>query len=77
MYGQGQARLRDDHAGAAYKYDVYKEDPPFGDVVKEKPAAEDALRDAPRCQEVVKENPPVNGASEGEPIPEWALEAMR
>lgn len=29
VYGKGQARLRDDHSGSAYKYDVYKEDPPY------------------------------------------------
>jgi FMN-dependent oxidoreductase (nitrilotriacetate monooxygenase family) len=29
VYGKGQARLRDDHTGSAYKYDVYKEDPPY------------------------------------------------
>ncbi|KAK5120381.1 hypothetical protein LTR85_006320 [Meristemomyces frigidus] len=34
VYGKGQARLRDDHAGSAYKYDVYREDPPHPDKVK-------------------------------------------
>ncbi|KAH8700474.1 xenobiotic compound monooxygenase, DszA family [Talaromyces proteolyticus] len=29
IYGQGQSKLRDDHVGAGYKYDVYKEEPPF------------------------------------------------
>lgn len=29
IYGKGQARLRDDHAGAAFKYDVYQEEPPY------------------------------------------------
>ena len=28
IYGEGQSRLRDDHSGSAYKYDVYQEDPP-------------------------------------------------
>jgi hypothetical protein len=28
VYGEGQAKLRDDHIGSGYKYDVYKEDPP-------------------------------------------------
>jgi alkanesulfonate monooxygenase SsuD/methylene tetrahydromethanopterin reductase-like flavin-dependent oxidoreductase (luciferase family) len=29
VYGEGQAKLRGDHTGSRYKYDVYKEDPPF------------------------------------------------
>lgn len=29
VYGEGQNCLRDDHTGSAYKYDVYKEDPPY------------------------------------------------
>ncbi|RAO72341.1 uncharacterized protein BHQ10_008353 [Talaromyces amestolkiae] len=29
IYGQGQSKLRDDHVGSKYKYDVYKEDAPF------------------------------------------------
>ncbi|KAF2226663.1 alkanesulfonate monooxygenase [Elsinoe ampelina] len=29
IYGKGQAGLRDDHTGSRYKYDVYKEDPPY------------------------------------------------
>ncbi|KAF2146962.1 uncharacterized protein K452DRAFT_242211, partial [Aplosporella prunicola CBS 121167] len=29
VYGKGQAGLRDDHPGSKYKYDVYKEDPPY------------------------------------------------
>lgn len=29
IYGKGQKGVRDDHAGAAYKYDVYKEDEPY------------------------------------------------
>jgi alkanesulfonate monooxygenase SsuD/methylene tetrahydromethanopterin reductase-like flavin-dependent oxidoreductase (luciferase family) len=29
VYGKGQNHLRDDHSGSAYKYDVYKEDPPY------------------------------------------------
>ncbi|OBT65807.1 hypothetical protein VE03_03337 [Pseudogymnoascus sp. 23342-1-I1] len=29
VYGSGQAHLRSDHTGSAYKYDVYKEDPPY------------------------------------------------
>jgi alkanesulfonate monooxygenase SsuD/methylene tetrahydromethanopterin reductase-like flavin-dependent oxidoreductase (luciferase family) len=29
VYGEGQAGLRDDHTGAGYRYDVYKEDPPY------------------------------------------------
>lgn len=27
--GAGQIRLRDDHTGSKYKYDVYKEDLPY------------------------------------------------
>jgi alkanesulfonate monooxygenase SsuD/methylene tetrahydromethanopterin reductase-like flavin-dependent oxidoreductase (luciferase family) len=29
VYGKGQAHLRDDHVGSTFKYDVYKEDPPY------------------------------------------------
>lgn len=29
VYGPGQTHLRSDHTGSAYKYDVYKEDPPY------------------------------------------------
>ena len=29
IYGKGQKRLRDDHSGSAYKYEVYKEDKPY------------------------------------------------
>jgi hypothetical protein len=29
VYGVGQAHLRDDHLGSIFKYDVYKEEPPY------------------------------------------------
>ncbi|KAH8880885.1 Nitrilotriacetate monooxygenase component A/pristinamycin IIA synthase subunit A [Thozetella sp. PMI_491] len=29
VYGRGQRHLRDDHFGSRYKYDVYKEEPPY------------------------------------------------
>ncbi|EPE32123.1 Bacterial luciferase-like protein [Glarea lozoyensis ATCC 20868] len=29
IYGKGQSKLRDDHVGSSYKYDVYKEEPPY------------------------------------------------
>lgn len=29
IYGKGQSQLRDDHTGSTYKYDVYREDPPY------------------------------------------------
>ncbi|KAK0724478.1 xenobiotic compound monooxygenase, DszA family [Lasiosphaeris hirsuta] len=29
VYGKGQSGLRADHEGSTYKYDVYKEDPPY------------------------------------------------
>lgn len=29
VYGSGQSKLRADHTGSAYKYDVYVEDPPY------------------------------------------------
>lgn len=29
IYGEGQKGLRDDHTGSRYKYDVYKEEPPY------------------------------------------------
>lgn len=29
VYGKGQAKLRDDHEGSKYKYDVYQEDAPY------------------------------------------------
>lgn len=32
VYGSGQAHLRSDHTGSSYKYDVYKEDPPYVEV---------------------------------------------
>lgn len=36
VYGPGQAHLRNDHIGSEYKYDVYKEDPPYvgGDALE-------------------------------------------
>ncbi|KIX09973.1 uncharacterized protein Z518_01054 [Rhinocladiella mackenziei CBS 650.93] len=39
VYGKGQAGIRDDHAGAKYRYDVYKEDPPYS--VEEKQESND------------------------------------
>lgn len=41
VYGEGQSGLRDDHTGSAYKYAVYKEDPPYVAPSKE-PADADA-----------------------------------
>lgn len=35
VYGKGQARLRDDHAGSAYKYERYEEEAAYTDRVKE------------------------------------------
>lgn len=32
VYGKGQSKLRDDHEGSKYKYDVYREDPPVNGV---------------------------------------------
>ncbi|CAG8954124.1 hypothetical protein HYFRA_00009228 [Hymenoscyphus fraxineus] len=29
VYGKGQSKLRDDHIGSSYKYDVYKEEAPY------------------------------------------------
>ncbi|KAJ5717060.1 Nitrilotriacetate monooxygenase component A/pristinamycin IIA synthase subunit A [Penicillium malachiteum] len=29
IYGKGQKKLREDHPGTQYKYDVYQEDPPY------------------------------------------------
>ena len=29
IYGRGQSKLRNDHTGSLYKYEVYQEDPPF------------------------------------------------
>lgn len=29
VYGKGQSKLRDDHVGSSYKYEVYKEDAPY------------------------------------------------
>lgn len=31
VYGVGQSKLRDDHEGSKYKYDVYQEEEPFAD----------------------------------------------
>jgi len=36
VYGKGQARLRDDHAGNTYRYDVYQEEAPHPSKVKQK-----------------------------------------
>lgn len=39
VYGKGQTGVRDDHEGAKYRYDVYKEEePPTGEEIKEKKA---------------------------------------
>lgn len=38
VYGKGQSKLRDDHAGSAYKYDVYHEEAPHPDKVKKEAA---------------------------------------
>lgn len=35
VYGKGQKGLRDDHVGSTYKYDVYKEEPPYEEVKEE------------------------------------------
>ncbi|KAK3348764.1 luciferase-like domain-containing protein [Lasiosphaeria hispida] len=40
VYGKGQSGLRADHVGSTYKYDVYKEDPPY--VSEETVAVEEA-----------------------------------
>ncbi len=32
VYGRGQSKLRDDHTGSRYKYDVYQEEYPAEDV---------------------------------------------
>ena len=41
VHGKGQNRLRDDHAGSAYKYNVYQEDAPYAG--KEEKSADEAL----------------------------------
>jgi alkanesulfonate monooxygenase SsuD/methylene tetrahydromethanopterin reductase-like flavin-dependent oxidoreductase (luciferase family) len=33
VYGKGQSKLRDDHVGSTYRYDVYKEDLPYAKSV--------------------------------------------
>lgn len=35
VYGPGQSRLRGDHVGSSYKYDVYEEEPPYVAPVEE------------------------------------------
>ncbi|KAI4752893.1 bacterial luciferase-like protein [Aureobasidium sp. EXF-3400] len=44
VYGAGQAGLRADHTGSRYKYDVYKEDDPYG-AQEEQPAAPEKHED--------------------------------
>lgn len=41
VYGKGQSKLRDDHTGSRYKYDVYKEDAPY--VAEEKVPAKEKV----------------------------------
>lgn len=41
VYGEGQSKMRDDHNGSGYKYNVYKEDLPF-----QKKAKSEKERDA-------------------------------
>ncbi|KAH8881376.1 Nitrilotriacetate monooxygenase component A/pristinamycin IIA synthase subunit A [Thozetella sp. PMI_491] len=48
VYGKGQSRLRDDHTGSRYRYDVYQEDPPY-----EEPEA--ALEEAPTKKRKIEE----------------------
>ncbi|KAH6677248.1 xenobiotic compound family monooxygenase [Halenospora varia] len=43
VYGKGQSKLRDDHTGSAYKYDVYKEDTPY--VAEDGKAAEQQTKE--------------------------------
>ena len=35
VYGKGQSRLRADHFGSNFKYDVYREDPPYSGTKEE------------------------------------------
>lgn len=45
IYGKGQKGLRDDHPGSAYKYAVYKEDPPY---VEGEPKTKERETETPR-----------------------------
>ncbi|KAH8590508.1 luciferase-like domain-containing protein [Bisporella sp. PMI_857] len=42
VYGRGQKRLREDHTGSRYKFDVYEEDTPYENKLKRK-TPEDGL----------------------------------
>ncbi|KAF2086019.1 Nitrilotriacetate monooxygenase component A/pristinamycin IIA synthase subunit A [Saccharata proteae CBS 121410] len=35
VYGKGQAKLRDDHTGSSYKYNIYQEDPPYENSISQ------------------------------------------
>jgi hypothetical protein len=39
-YGKGQAKLRDDHTGSRYKYDVYQEKRPYHANSRSEPVVE-------------------------------------
>ncbi|KAI9710335.1 MAG: hypothetical protein M1820_002830 [Bogoriella megaspora] len=45
IYGKGQARIRNDHISSQYKYDVYKEDPPFEEEVAQEKLNEGKAED--------------------------------
>jgi hypothetical protein len=44
VYGKGQARLRDDHTGARYNYDVYQEEAPHPSKVKDQQQAKEEAK---------------------------------
>ncbi|ETN39516.1 uncharacterized protein HMPREF1541_05742 [Cyphellophora europaea CBS 101466] len=46
VYGKGQSKVRDDHAAAKYRYDVYTEEEPYGSSTDPKPADEAASKEA-------------------------------
>ncbi|KAK4550014.1 hypothetical protein LTR36_002981 [Oleoguttula mirabilis] len=58
VYGKGQSKLRDDHSGSAYKYDVYQEDAPHHDNPRKQPVHEEQKAEA-----VIKEASSTTGAA--------------
>ncbi|KAK3621209.1 hypothetical protein LTR56_022919 [Elasticomyces elasticus] len=66
VYGKGQAKLRSDHSGSAYKYDVYQEDAPYPGKTSEA-AGKDAEAELSQATATT-------GAARIEPEPETAFE---
>ncbi|CAK1359618.1 unnamed protein product [Cercospora beticola] len=83
VYGAGQAKLRDDHTGSRYKYDVYQEEEPHISKVKvdggaaEKVDAKGAAETTYGRADDVPSEGPVLRAQVSRDIPTWAVESLR